>query len=95
MVQKHVTVGIVGGGVAGLTLARMLEMANVSYILYEAYPEITPNSGASLGLMPNDQLGVIDQIEAFSVTHDRWEHRDADSGTVHTTSTAMRAYPTM
>ncbi|PNY26271.1 Monooxygenase FAD-binding protein, partial [Tolypocladium capitatum] len=98
MAREHVTVGIVGGGVAGLALAKMLEMLGVSYTLYESYHEIAPRAGASLGLMPNglrilDQLGLSDQVEAFSVDHDHWEHRDGVSGTLYKHTTAMRNYP--
>lgn len=100
MMREHVTVGIVGGGIAGLTLAKMLEMLGVSYILYESYHHVAPKAGASLGLMPNglrifDQLGLINQIETFSVDHDRWEHRDGNSGQLHKLTTAMRHFPAM
>jgi len=97
---QHVTVGIVGGGVAGLALAKMLEMLGISYILYESYHTIAPNAGASLGLMPSglrifDQLGVLDKIEAFSVDHDRWEHRDGESGRLYRRTSVMRIYPSL
>lgn len=91
MAANHVTVGIVGGGIAGLTLAKMLERLNISYTLWEAY-EITPPVGASIGLMPNglrilDQLGIIDKVEAYSVPRASWEHRDGDDGgKLYTTS---------
>ncbi|OJJ07597.1 hypothetical protein ASPVEDRAFT_877590 [Aspergillus versicolor CBS 583.65] len=97
---QHVTVGIVGGGVAGLALAKMLEMLGISYILYEGYHTIAPNADASLGLMPSglrifDQLGVLDKIEAFSVDHDRWEHRDWESGRLYRRTSVMRNYPAL
>ncbi|GME23337.1 Monooxygenase FAD-binding protein [Neofusicoccum parvum] len=95
--QEHVTVGIVGGGIAGLTLANILEQSGISYILWEARDEIAPPEGASLGLMPNglrilDQLGLIDELEEYAVPHDCWEYRDGE-GTLFNTLTAMRSYP--
>ncbi|CCF41015.1 FAD binding domain-containing protein [Colletotrichum higginsianum] len=58
---------IVGGSVAGLSLANMLEQLNIDYTLLEAYPEIAPQVGASIGLLPNgfrilDQLGCYEPI---------------------------------
>ncbi|XHG07576.1 hypothetical protein AWENTII_010713 [Aspergillus wentii] len=96
MAANHVTVGIVGGGIAGLTLAKMLERLNISYTLWDAY-EIAPPAGASIGLTPNglrilDQLGIIDKVEAYSVPRDSWEHRDGDDdGRLYTSSYASGA----
>ncbi|KAI0853831.1 putative monooxygenase [Daldinia vernicosa] len=58
---------IVGGGIAGLTLANMLERFGLNYILLESHSEIAPQVGASIGLFPNglrilDQLGCYEQI---------------------------------
>jgi 2-polyprenyl-6-methoxyphenol hydroxylase-like FAD-dependent oxidoreductase len=60
---------IVGGGIAGLTLANSLERAGIDYILHERRGEIAPQVGASIGLLPNgcrilDQLGVYDEIKS-------------------------------
>ncbi|KAJ6443564.1 LOW QUALITY PROTEIN: Monooxygenase FAD-binding protein [Purpureocillium lavendulum] len=100
MARDHVTVGIVGGGVGGLTLAKMLEMSGISYILYEGYHDIAPDAGASLGMMPNglriiDQLGLTPQFQEFHVVHDYWEHRDGETGDLYARSTFMRHYPTL
>ena len=97
MPNDHVTVGIVGAGVAGLCLAKMLEMIGISYILFESYRDIAPDSAASLGLMPNglrilDQLGLADHFDAFTVAHDKWEHRDGNTGSLYKTSRMMRRY---
>ncbi|KAL2684482.1 hypothetical protein Neosp_005560 [[Neocosmospora] mangrovei] len=67
MSKPQQTVLIVGGSVAGLTLANMLEKSGVHYIVLEAYDEIAPQVGASIGLLPNglrilDQLGCADQV---------------------------------
>ncbi|OJD35345.1 fad binding domain protein [Diplodia corticola] len=95
--EQHVTVGIIGGGPAGLTLANILEQADISYTLFEARDDIAPPEGASLGLMPNglrilDQIGLIDEVEEYAVAHDYWEYRDGN-GTLYNTLHAMRSYP--
>jgi len=55
---------IVGGSIAGLTLANLFERLNIDYILLEAYDEIAPNVGASIAFHPNG-LRVLDQIGAY------------------------------
>lgn len=97
--EQRVTVGIIGGGPAGLTLANMLEQSGISYTLFEARDDIAPPEGASLGLMPNglrilDQIGLIDEVEEYAVAHDYWELRDGN-GTLYNTLHAMRSYPDM
>ena len=87
LTNNHVTVGIVGGGVAGLALARMLELSGISYRLWEAHRRFAPPAGASVGVLPNglrilDQLGMIDSINKYNVKRQVWEHRDAD-GRLH------------
>ncbi|KAJ4177887.1 hypothetical protein NW755_013576 [Fusarium falciforme] len=67
MNKPQQTVLIVGGSVAGLTLANMLEKFGVDYIVLEAHDEIAPQVGASIGLLSNglrilDQLGCADQV---------------------------------
>ncbi|SPQ25384.1 76920dad-2e05-476e-8657-376aa0d4bde4 [Thermothielavioides terrestris] len=62
---------IVGGGVAGLTLANALEQAGVDYVLLERRGEIAPQVGASIGVFPNaarilDQLGVWQKVDEAS-----------------------------
>ncbi|KAF4343929.1 3-hydroxybenzoate 6-hydroxylase 1 [Fusarium beomiforme] len=58
---------IVGGSVAGLSVANMLEQFDIDYVLLEAYPHIAPQVGASIGILPNgfrilDQLGCYEPI---------------------------------
>ncbi|KAK1654616.1 hypothetical protein BDP81DRAFT_478104 [Colletotrichum phormii] len=53
---------IIGGSVAGLTLANMLEKFDgMEYILLEAYPSIAPQVDASIGLLPNG-LRILEQL---------------------------------
>ncbi|KAL2851041.1 monooxygenase [Aspergillus pseudoustus] len=54
---------IVGGSVAGLTLAHCLHRANIEYVVLEKRVQIAPQEGASIGLWPTggqilDQLGL-------------------------------------
>lgn len=63
----NMRVVIVGGGIAGLTLANALQQANIDYVLLEGRAVIDPQVGASIGILPNggrilDQLGCYDGI---------------------------------
>ncbi|KAF5587647.1 FAD binding domain-containing protein [Fusarium pseudocircinatum] len=65
---------IVGGGIAGLTLALMLDKFDIDYILLEARKEFAPQVGASIGMMPNgllilDQLGCYEDIRAKAMNY--------------------------
>ncbi|RYP02256.1 hypothetical protein DL764_005863 [Monosporascus ibericus] len=67
MASNNFKVVIVGGSVAGLTLALMLEQNGIDFVVLEAYPEIAPQVGASISILPNgmrtlDQLGCHDSI---------------------------------
>ncbi|KAH8646226.1 hypothetical protein BX600DRAFT_157932 [Xylariales sp. PMI_506] len=62
--QPSFKVVIAGGSIAGLTLANMLEQFGIDYVLLEAYAEIAPQLGASIGLMPNG-LRILDQIGCY------------------------------
>lgn len=64
---KHYQVAIVGGGIAGLTLALEFERLDIKYALFESHASLAPGEGASIGLQPNglrilDQLGVFEEI---------------------------------
>ncbi|KAM0351752.1 hypothetical protein ACHAPU_002264 [Fusarium lateritium] len=70
MVKIESTVIIVGGSVAALSLANMLEKAGIRYIILEAYAEIAPQVGASICLQANglrilDQLDCADKLISF------------------------------
>ncbi|KAJ5633952.1 hypothetical protein N7528_001794 [Penicillium herquei] len=59
---------ISGGGVAGLSLALMLEKVGLDYVLLEAYSEFVSNkSGTGIAMLPNgnrilDQLGCYESL---------------------------------
>ncbi|KAL5358191.1 hypothetical protein BJX96DRAFT_163591 [Aspergillus floccosus] len=68
MAEEKFRVIIVGGSIAGLTLAHCLHRLGIDYIVLERRDEISPQEGASVGIMPNggrilEQLGLYDQIE--------------------------------
>lgn len=75
----YYSVAIVGGGIAGLTLALALEKQGIHYVLLESHDSLAPDEGASIGLLPNslrvlDQLGLVDEIEKYTVPLQRWRH---------------------
>lgn len=55
---------IAGGGIAGLTLAILLEKFDIDYVILEAHDDIAPPVGASIGMMPNGLL-ILDQIGCY------------------------------
>lgn len=61
---KPFKVIVVGGGVGGLTLANMFQKFGIDFVLLEAYHDITPTVGASIGLWPSG-LRILDQIGCF------------------------------
>ncbi|KAI1638478.1 FAD binding domain protein [Biscogniauxia mediterranea] len=68
--KKDFKVVIVGGGVAGLTLANMLEKFDIDWVLLEGHGDIAPAVGASIGMLANglrilDQIGCYDSILAL------------------------------
>ncbi|KAK4172898.1 putative monooxygenase [Triangularia setosa] len=79
---------IIGGGIAGLTLANMLEKFEIDYILLEAHDNIAPAVGASIGLFPNgllilDQIGCYEPVRAVAqsgtVKYAHMRHPDGSS----------------
>ncbi|OAA50981.1 FAD-dependent monooxygenase [Beauveria brongniartii RCEF 3172] len=88
--REHYPVAIVGGGIAGLTLALALERQDVSYVLLECASSLSPDKGASVGLQPNglrilDQLGLLDEIEKHTGTLQRWRHLDGQGALISET----------
>ncbi|KAF4997653.1 hypothetical protein FGRMN_3685 [Fusarium graminum] len=66
---KSFRVLIAGGGVAGLTLANMLERCDIDYLILEGHGEIAPAVGASIGMFPNG-LRILDQIDLYEPLKD-------------------------
>ncbi|KAF5667327.1 FAD binding domain-containing protein [Fusarium heterosporum] len=66
---KSFRVLIAGGGVAGLTLANMLERFDIDYLVLEGHGEIAPAVGASIGMFPNG-LRILDQIDLYEPLKD-------------------------
>jgi 2-polyprenyl-6-methoxyphenol hydroxylase-like FAD-dependent oxidoreductase len=65
--KQRLRVIIVGGSVAGLTLAHGLHHSDIDYVVLEAGKEVAPQVGASIVVLPNgarilDQLGMFDTI---------------------------------
>lgn len=59
---------IVGGSIAGLTLAHCLSKLGVDYVILEKRQQIAPQEGASIGILPHggrilDQLGLFNAIQ--------------------------------
>lgn len=67
MSPSKFNVVIVGGSVAGLTLGNILQRLGIDFVILEAYKDITPQVGASIGLQANglrvlDQIGLADEL---------------------------------
>ena len=95
--QNHYQVAIVGGGIAGLTLALAFERLNIKYALFEARESLAPNEGASVGLLPNglrilEQLDLLEEVEKHTAPLKTWKHYDRD-GSVLSTVNALGYYP--
>lgn len=84
MAEKPFRVVIAGGSIAGLTLALALEKNGIDFLVLEAYPEIAPQKGASIAVLPNgfrilDQLGCYEDILAkVDRTTDNFIIRDSN-----------------
>jgi 2-polyprenyl-6-methoxyphenol hydroxylase-like FAD-dependent oxidoreductase len=59
--SKSFKVIIVGGSIAELSLALMLEKNGIDFLMLEGYPSIATQVGASLALLPNGQR-ILDQL---------------------------------
>jgi 2-polyprenyl-6-methoxyphenol hydroxylase-like FAD-dependent oxidoreductase len=80
---------IAGGGIAGLTLANMLERFDIDYILLESQKEITPQVGASIGLLPNglrilDQIGCYEPIRKYLIPESHFHLNDPNGRSLFT-----------
>ena len=84
---KGFRVIIVGGGIAGLTLANALQHANVDYLLLESRPTLAPQLGASIGLAPNgcrilDQLSCYEELRGLTEPVVSAGNHDADGNDI-------------
>lgn len=73
MASKNFKVIIVGGSIAGLSLALMLEKNGIDFVVLEGYPDIAPQVGASIGVLPNG-LRVLDQLGCYEKVIETAEH---------------------
>ncbi|KAH1304729.1 hypothetical protein KXW98_001578 [Aspergillus fumigatus] len=87
---------IVGGSIAGLTLAHCLSKAGIDYIVLEKRKHIAPQEGASIGILPHggrilEQLGLFylveEQIEPLHTAHQYFP-----DGFAHTTKAPQVIY---
>ncbi|KAM0424386.1 hypothetical protein ACHAPT_010306 [Fusarium lateritium] len=72
---------IAGASVAGLSLANMLQVNDIDFVVLEAYPTIAPQVGASIGLLPHgnrilDQLGLYEKVLQIAPPVDTFTFRD-------------------
>jgi FAD dependent monooxygenase len=82
MSQKFKAI-IVGGSIAGQTLALSFEKANIDYVVLEGRDSFHPELGASVGVFPNgmrvlDQLGLCSTIESSTEPVGKEFHRRSD-----------------
>ncbi|KAJ6143847.1 FAD/NAD(P)-binding domain-containing protein [Penicillium samsonianum] len=94
--NQHYEVAISGGGIAGVTLALMLEKLKISYILFEGRDTLESDRGAGIGLQPNgmrilDQLGLVEDIEQATIPLRRWFSYDSE-GNMMSDSSVMGQY---
>ncbi|KAH7551418.1 hypothetical protein BM1_09734 [Bipolaris maydis] len=87
MVQKKFKVIIVGGSVAGLTLANLLQNLGIDFIVLEAYNDVAPQLGASIGLYPHglrilDQIGCYEDISRLASPFSNITARNEDGDTL-------------
>ncbi|KAE8151458.1 hypothetical protein BDV25DRAFT_138877 [Aspergillus avenaceus] len=73
------TVLIVGGSIAGLTLANILELYNINYVVLEKYPTLPSQFGAGIAIWPHsmfvlDQIGMSEKLESISCIVEALEH---------------------
>ncbi|KFA66502.1 hypothetical protein S40285_00759 [Stachybotrys chlorohalonatus IBT 40285] len=87
---------IAGAGIAGLTLANMLEKMGLDYVVLEKHSAVAPAVGASIGLFPNG-LRVLDQLGLYKAIEDQFEgqalmeksHTRRPDGTIISTTRRM------
>ncbi|GKZ73824.1 hypothetical protein AnigIFM60653_005476 [Aspergillus niger] len=83
MALRPCKVVVAGGGVAGLSLALMLEKHGIDFLLLEAYPDVVAAVGAGIALAPNglrliEQLGCYEDLQKCSAGADQVHFRKPD-----------------
>ena len=79
--QGDFRVIIGGGGVTGLTLANMLQLYGIDFVLLESKPDIAPEGHVGISLLPHgnrilDQLGLCNKLLAHALRIDSLHFRD-------------------
>lgn len=74
---------IAGGSITGLTLANMLQLYDIDFLVLESYDDIAPQVGASIGILPHgnrilDQLGLFTKILELCPPLDSLHFRDSN-----------------
>lgn len=88
MASSDFKIIIAGGGIAGLTLANVLQRFDIDYVILEGHADIATPVGASIGLFPNglrilDQLGVYEDIMHQSMHRTKMAYtRDKDANVI-------------
>lgn len=78
--QSDFRVVIAGGGITGLTLANMLQLYDIDFVLLEANQNVTP-IGVGISVLPHgnrilDQLGLYNKLLALASPVDSLHFRD-------------------
>ncbi|KAH8176530.1 FAD binding domain-containing protein [Sarocladium implicatum] len=84
---------IIGGGPAGMAMARSLELAGIDYVVLEKHHEIAPNMGFQIALFPAsvrllDQFGLLEEWRRQS-----WEYHTKHNYSPSGTETAVSGMP--
>lgn len=85
-IQSDFKVVVGGGSITGLSVANMLQLYDIDFVVLEAYPDIAPQVGASIGMLPHgnrilDQLGLYQKILELCPPLDSFHFRN-ESGEV-------------
>jgi 2-polyprenyl-6-methoxyphenol hydroxylase-like FAD-dependent oxidoreductase len=79
--KSNFKVVIGGGSITGLAMANMLQLYDIDFVVLESYPDIAPQVGASIGMLPHgnrilDQLGLYQKILDLCPPLDSFHFRD-------------------
>uniref|UniRef100_A0A0B7KJ93 FAD-binding domain-containing protein n=1 Tax=Bionectria ochroleuca TaxID=29856 RepID=A0A0B7KJ93_BIOOC len=86
--KSNFKVVIAGGSITGLTLANMLQLYGIDFVILEAWHEMTPQVGASIGMLPHgnrilDQLGLYEKVLELCPPLDSMHFRDHTGKIIH------------